>query len=363
MSSQISAPPVAPSPVTSAAAKSKPPRAFLTGELGLVLVVLVLSAILAGYGWHDAAAGRPNTFFNFDNIVDGVATPMSYYAIMAVGLTVVVITGGIDISVGSIMALSALGGAAALQAFPSTAPAWQVLPVALLVPVVIGLLCGAANGALIVGLRLHPFIVTLGTMSVFRGLANVLPPQKTLPAAGKRLPEAFTTDFMREELFGIQPMPLLIMLGCVALGWFYLQFTIAGRETYAVGGNEEAARFSGLRVNAIKLRTYALSGLAAGVAGFVSLGRFGTASTSTGTGYELTVIAAAVVGGASLAGGRGTALGALLGTLIIALIENGILILRLAQEYRLIIIGLAIIVAVALERLGHHLRQRRARAH
>jgi ribose/xylose/arabinose/galactoside ABC-type transport system permease subunit len=339
------------------------PRFSLGQELGLAIVVLVLASILAAYGWHDAAAGRPNTFLNFDNLVDGVATPMSYYAIMAVGLTVVIITGGIDISVGSIMALAALGGAAALQGFPAGAPAWQVLSVAFLVPLAIGLLCGLANGALVVGLRLHPFIVTLGTMSVFRGLANVLPEQKTLPAAGKRLPEAFTTDFMREELWGIQPMPLVIMLATVALGWIYLQLTIAGRETYAVGGNEEAARFSGLRVGAIKLRTYALSGLCAGLAGFVSLGRFGTASTSTGTGYELTVIAAAVVGGASLAGGRGTALGALLGTLIIALIENGILILRLAQEYRLIIIGLAIVVAVALERLGQHLRQRRSRAH
>ena len=327
------------------------------GELGLVLVVLILGAILAGYGWHDAPAGRPNTFLNFDNIVDGVATPMSYYAIMAVGLTVVVITGGIDISVGSIMALAALGGAAVLQGFPVDAPAWQVLPLALAVPLAIGAVCGLVNGALIVGLRLHPFIVTLGTMSVFRGLANVLPEQKTLPAAGRRLPEAFTTDFMREEWLGIQPMPLLIMLICIGLGWFYLHSTVAGRETYAVGGNEEAARFSGLRVDRIKLRTYALSGLTAGIAGFVSLGRFGTASTSTGTGYELTVIAAAVVGGASLAGGRGTALGALLGTLIIALIENGILILRLAQEYRLVIIGLAIVVAVALERLGQHLRR------
>lgn len=335
-------------------------RSFFGQELGLALVVLALGIILGVYGWHDAAAGRPNTFLNFDNLVDGVATPMSYYAIMAVGLTLVIITGGIDISVGSIMALAALGGAAALQGMPAGAPAWQVLPVALLVPLAIGLLCGLANGALIVGLRLHPFIVTLGTMSVFRGLANVLPEQKTLPAAGKRLPEAFTTDFMRVEWFGIQPMPLLVMLGCVALGWIYLHYTVAGRETYAVGGNEEAARFSGLRVNAIKLRTYAIAGLCAGLAGFVSLGRFGTASTSTGTGYELTVIAAAVVGGASLVGGRGTALGALLGTLIIALIENGILILRLAQEYRLVIIGLAIVVAVALERFSQHLRSRRA---
>lgn len=336
-------------------------RVSLGQELGLGLVILILAGILAGYGWHDALPGRPNPFLNFDNLIDGVATPMSYYAIMAVGLTVVIITGGIDISVGSIMALAALGGAAALQHFPAGAPAWQVIPVAFAVPLAIGLVCGLANGALVVGLRLHPFIVTLGTMSVFRGLANVLPEQKTLPAAGKRLPEAFTTDFMREELWGIQPMPLLIMIITVALGWLYLHLMVAGRETYAVGGNEEAARFSGLRVDAVKLRTYALSGLCAGLAGFVSLGRFGTASTSTGTGYELTVIAAAVVGGASLAGGRGTALGALLGTLVIALIENGILILRLAQEYRLIIIGLAIVVAVALERLGQHLRQRRAR--
>ena len=344
-------------PVTAVKSVSRRP---LAGELGLVAVVLVLGIILAGYGWHDAAPGRPNAFLNFDNLVDGVATPMSYYAIMAVGLTVVIITGGIDISVGAIMALSALGGAAALQTFPLGASAWQVLPVAFIIPLVIGLVCGVINGALIVGLNLHPFIVTLGTMSIFRGLANVIPPQKTLPAAGKRLPEVFTTDFMRQEFLGTQPMPLVIMIACVVLGWVYLQLMVAGRETYAVGGNEDAARFSGLRVNAIKLRTYALSGLAAGVAGFVSLGRFGTASTSTGTGYELTVIAAAVVGGASLAGGKGTAIGALLGTLIIALIENGILILRLAQEYRLIIIGLAIVVAVALERLSHHLRQRSA---
>lgn len=328
-------------------------------EFGLALVVITIGVVLSIYGWHDAAAGRSNTFLSFDNLIDGVATPMSYYAIMAVGLTIVIITGGIDISVGSVMALSALGAAAALQALPPDASALVVLPVAILVPAAIGLLCGTINGALIVSLSLHPFIVTLGTMSIFRGLANVLPNEKTLPSAGRRLPPAFTTEFMRVELFGIQLMPLIIMLICVAAGWFYLRMMVAGRETYAIGGNEEAARFSGLRVGWIKLRTYALAGLAAGLAGMVSVGRFGTASTSTGTGYELTVIAAAVVGGASLLGGRGTAIGALLGTLIIALIENGIIILRLAQEYRLVIIGLAIIVAVSLDRLSTILRNRR----
>jgi ribose/xylose/arabinose/galactoside ABC-type transport system permease subunit len=164
---------------------------------------------------------------------------------------------------------------------------------------------------------------------------------------------------MRLEMGGLQFMPMVIMLIFVILGWIYLHLMVAGRETYAVGGNEEAARFSGLRVGAIKLRVYAIAGLAAGMAGMVSLGRFGTASTSTGTGYELTVIAAAVVGGASLSGGRGTALGALLGTLIIALIENGIYILHLEQEYRSIIIGVAIIIAVALDRFSEYVRNRR----
>src|SRR5205085_10762370 len=121
---------------------------------------------------------------------------------------------------GSIMALSALGGAAALQTLPANAPALQVLPIAILVPLGIGLVCGVINGALITALSLHPFIVTLGTMSIFRGLANVLPPEKTLPAGGRRLPAAFTTDFMRIEIFGLQPMPLIIMLIVIALGWF-----------------------------------------------------------------------------------------------------------------------------------------------
>ena len=330
-------------------------------ELGLVVVVLVLGLVLTAYGWHDARPGRPNTFLNFDNLIDGIATPMSYYAIMAVGVTFVIITAGIDISVGAIMALAALGSAAVLQNFAVDAPPWKVLPLAIVVPLTIGLLCGLLNGALVVGINLHPFIVTLGTMSIFRGLANVLPwfEAKTLPVGGKALPVAFTTNFMRVTVGGVEIMPMVVMLVCVLLGWFYLRLMVAGRENYAVGGNEEAARFSGLNVKRIKLRVYALAGLGAGIAGMVSLGRFGTASTSTGTGYELTVIAAAVVGGASLSGGRGTAIGALLGTLIIAMIENGIIILHLQQEYRLIIIGAAIVLAVSLDRLSEYWRQRR----
>ena len=214
-------------------------------EFGLGAVVLLLGIILSVYGWYDAKVGRPNTFLNMENLLDGVATPMSYYAIMAVGLTLVIITGGIDISAGAIMALSALGGAAVLQGFPVDAPAWQILPIAFFVPLAIGLICGLINGSLIVGLNLHPFIVTLGTMSIFRGLANVLPPEKTLPASGKSLPSAFTTHFMKLDFDGLQPMPLIIMLLCIIGGGFYLRSLIAGRETYAIGGNEEAAIISG----------------------------------------------------------------------------------------------------------------------
>jgi ribose/xylose/arabinose/galactoside ABC-type transport system permease subunit len=327
-------------------------------EAGLVVVIIVLGAVLSIYGYYDAAPGRPNTFLNYENLIDGIATPMSYYAIMAIGVTIVIITSGIDISVGSAMALAALGSAAVLQNFDRATPAIIVLPVAFALPLGIGLLAGLLNGALVVGLRVHPFIITLGTLSIYRGIANVSTRGITLPSGRGVLPDAFTS-FMRAEILGLQVMPLAIMLACVALGWVFLHLLVAGRETYAIGGNEEASRFSGLRVNSIKLRVYAIAGLCAGVAGLVSLGRFGTVSASTGTGYELTVIAAAVVGGASLSGGRGTALGALLGTLVIALIQNGIYILHLQEQYRLIITGAAIIIAVALDRLSEYFRSRR----
>ncbi|NLE65823.1 MAG: ABC transporter permease [Lentisphaerae bacterium] len=250
-----------------------------------------------------------------------------------------------------------------------------------------GLICGLLNGFLVVFLRIHPFIVTMGTLSIFRGLALISVPVKSLPAQGRELPHALTA-FMGYRLtlpfdwtlFGytlvekgtfINPVPMLIMLSCVLCAWVYLEHRVGGRELFAVGGNEEAARFSGLPVERIKLRVYALSGLMGGIAGFVSAGHYGSANTATGLGYELNVIAAAVVGGASMTGGRGSAFGAMLGALVIKLIENGIdviqvvnlgfLKLRVSQEYGKIIIGAAIIVAVSVDRLSMYLRQRQRR--
>jgi len=329
-------------------------------ELGLLMVILVMGTGLSIYGAMDAAPGRQNTFLNLPNLVDQIATNMSYYAIMAVGMTLVIVTGGIDISVGSTMALSALAGAWVLQHFPRDASAPQVLALGIGVPLAVGFACGLLNGSLVVA-GLHPFIVTLGTMSIIRGLAIVLPPMKTLPTAGHRLPDAFTTHFALIKIFGLRIMPMMITLVVTAIGWFYLSLTVGGREIYAVGGNEEAARFSGLRTHRVKLRVYVLAGITAGIAGMVSLGRFGSASSNTANGYELTVVAAAVVGGASLSGGRGSAIGALLGALLIAMIENGIDTLHWNSEYRKVIIGAAIVIAVAIDQLSSHLRARRLR--
>jgi ribose/xylose/arabinose/galactoside ABC-type transport system permease subunit len=230
----------------------------------------------------------------------------------------------------------------------------------------VGILCGLINGALVTGAKLHPFIVTLGTMSIFRCIANRWSDIKTLPSQGREIPDSFSGNFMYRYFFesangtgGVQLMPLLVTLAVVAAGWFYLRATVAGREDYAVGGNEEAARFSGIRVNVVKMRVYAISGFSAGMAALVNLGWFSTTSSNTGTGYELNVIAAAVVGGASLTGGRGTALGALLGALVIRLIENGIFKMHLNQEYGLGIVGAAIIVAATIDNASESLRKAR----
>jgi ribose/xylose/arabinose/galactoside ABC-type transport system permease subunit len=319
-----------------------------------------------------------NNFLRLDNLIPNVATPMSWMAILALGVSMVIIAGGIDISIGSIFGLSALATAAVLQGLPENAPAWEVLPLAVSVALGTGLACGLLNGALIVLLRMHPFIVTLGTLSIFRGIALISVPAKSLPSGDRNLPEAFTSHFMSWQIhldrgdlppLLLQPVPMLVMGLVIALGWVFLNHTVPGREIYAVGSNEEAARFSGLPVARIQMRVYALSGLCAGLAGMVSTGYFGSANTATGEGYELTGIAAAVVGGASLTGGRGSALGAFLGALIIKLIENGIYVLRqvdlgfvtlsLSKEYSKIIIGGAIILAVAVDRFSDLWRTRR----
>ena len=200
-------PPPIPSPPMPAARSAAPRSRSLLQDAGLVFVILLLGLLLTGYGYYDSAPGAANTFLNGRNLIDGIAKPMSNYAIMAAGMTIVIVSGGIDISVASIQALAGLTAAWVIQRFsPETSIALQ-LPAALGAALGVGLICGAVNGALVTTLRLHPFIVTLGTLSIFRGLANVIPfGNKTLTIDGPVM------TLFNWQVFGLQFLPLLVIL-------------------------------------------------------------------------------------------------------------------------------------------------------
>jgi ribose transport system permease protein len=217
------------------------------------------------------------------------------------------------------------------------------------------MLCGLCNGGLIVALRVHPFIITLGAMAILRGIAFVMTNGQSIGG----FPPAFRELVRYEVGNGLSLVPLAVMLFVTAAGWIYLTRLAAGRRVYAIGGNELAARFSGIRVGRVKLGVYLLSGLGAGIAALLSLGYYGAATSGDGQGYELNVIAAAVVGGASLTGGRGTAPGAVLGALVIQMISSGIVILGIDQNYSQIIIGTVVIAAVVLDNFNTWLARRR----
>jgi ribose transport system permease protein len=339
-------------------------------ETGLLGVMLALGLALTLFGGslkipepHTGSIQTVNKFLRADNL-SMLANNASFFAIMAIGEAFVIITGGIDLSVGAIYCLSAVCGAMFLSYFGPAGmgaahSALWVVPAAVALCVSVGTLCGLLNGAGTVWLRIHPFIITLGTMAIFRGVAFVM----TKAQAYTNFPSLFTDGLIRHQLLwhghAIYPVPLIIMI-CVTLvaGW-YLKHTVTGRHLFAIGGNEQAALFSGLPVGKLKLKVYAFSGMTAGIAAVIMLGYYGSASSDAGASYELEVIAAAVVGGASLVGGRGTALGALLGALIIQMIGNGIIILNIDQNYSQIIIGFVIILAVLWDRINSALRERR----
>jgi len=336
-------------------------------EMGLVGIVLALGFFLSVFGGplevRDRETGSTatvNKFLRADNL-DKLAKNTSFFAIMAVGATFVIISGGIDLSVGSMYCLAAVCGAMFLHHFgpqgpgAGASPAW-VVPAAILLCLGIGTCCGLLNGLGVVFLRVHPFVITLGTMAIYRGIAFVM----TRAQAFTHFPPQFTDGLIRHEVGrNLYPVPMAIMVGVTVLAALYLKLAVSGRQIFAVGGNEQAARFSGLPVERLKLKVYAFSGLTAGIAAMIMLGYYGSASSDAGKGYELDVIAAAVVGGASLSGGRGTPLGALLGALIIQMINSGIIILEIDQNYSQIIMGAVIVVAVVFDRISSDLRERR----
>jgi ribose transport system permease protein len=301
-----------------------------------MLPVLILLCI----AFHYMSDGR---FFTPQNI-SIVAQQASINMVLAAGMTFVILTGGIDLSVGSVLAISAM---AALIA--SLIPGWGLLgiPAALLT----GLLFGLVNGALVAFLGLPPFIVTLGSLTAVRGLARLMGGDTTV--FNPDLPFAFIGNSSLTLAPGVA-IPWLAILAflVIIISWYVLRRTVLGVRIYAVGGNPSAARLSGIKVWAVLLFVYAVSGFLAGLGGVMSAARlFAANGLQLGQAYELDAIAAVILGGTSFVGGIGSIWGTLIGALIIAVLSNGLILLGVSDIWQYIIKGLVIIGAVILDRL------------
>ena len=296
----------------------------------LVLICLLFSAL------------SPN-FLTPGNIVN-IFRQASVNIVLATGMTFVILTGGIDLSVGSILAVSAV---ASLIVSLIPGLGWAAVIAGLLTGLALGLL----NGALIALLDVPPFIVTLGSLTALRGGAFLI-------ANG-------TTVFNRDLNFAwigntyLGPFPWLVVIALLTVlaSWFVLRQTVLGVQIYAVGGNERAARLTGIKVNRVLLFVYGVSGLLAGLAGIMSASRLYSATGTLGQGYELDAIAAVILGGTSFTGGIGTIGGTLLGALIIAVLNNGLTLLNMSYFWQLVVKGLVIIVAVIIDRLRRRSRR------
>jgi ribose/xylose/arabinose/galactoside ABC-type transport system permease subunit len=289
------------------------------------------------------SAYEPDTFLTLDNFLN-VLRRSSVNGIMAVGMTSIIISGGIDLSVGSMLALAGMTGAYAMIALGGENPQGGWLVFGTMVGIFTGLICGLLNGTLITKLKLPPFIVTLGTMSAFRGISYVMndgqpynvPSYKYLGSG---------------VVLGI-PISVVIFTVIVAVAGFLLRYTRLGRYTYAIGSNREAAFHAGVNVDRNLIYIYALTGFFVGIASMIATSRTVSAQPTAGITLELDIIASVVIGGASLAGGRGTITGTIVGTLLISFLRNGCTLLGISTNIQLIVIGAIIIVAVAVDQLA-----------
>jgi ribose transport system permease protein len=295
-------------------------------QLGTAVGLMVLCLVLTIASPH---------FLTVSNLLN-VAQQTSINAIIAAGMTFVIISAGIDLSVGSILAFTGVVlGSLVTRGFP--------LPVCIVGALSLGLLCGFLNGALISFGRLPPFIATLGMMSVARGGALLYTQGR--PISG--FPDNFRF-LATGEVFHI-PMPVIIMGGIYAIAHFLLSRTKLGRYTYAIGGNEQAAHLSGVNVRFYKMLVYGISGLLSAMAAVILSARLNSAQPIAGIMYELDAIAATVIGGTSLMGGEGKIAGTLIGALIMGVLRNGLNLLDVSSYVQQTIIGLVIISAVFLD--------------
>jgi ribose transport system permease protein len=297
----------------------------VAGILPILLVICILFSILTP------------SFLSAPNLIN-VVRQASINIVLAAGMTFVILTGGIDLSVGSMLGVTAVAGV--LVSLSATA-GWLAVPAAL----VVGLFLGLINGSLIAFLNLPPFIVTLGSYTGLRGVAYLLANGTTV------INPNINFAWIGNAYLGPIPWLVIIALATILVSWFILRRTVLGTHIYAVGGNARAARLTGIKVSRVLLFVYGVSGLLSGLAGLMSASRLYSATGMLGQGYELDAIAAVILGGTSFSGGIGTIFGTLLGALIIALLNNGLTLLNVSFFWQLVVKGLVIIIAVAIDRL------------
>ena len=279
----------------------------------------------------------PN-FLTPSNLIS-VLRQVSYSGLIAFGMTFIILIGGIDLSVGAILALVGIVTASLIQA--------GMDPIlASCIGLLLGAACGAINGLLVSFGRIAPFIATLATMILFRGIAQEYSQSKPISINV----DGFFNEIGSGYLFDTIPVPVVLMLLVYFMLWFVLKKTRFGRHVYALGGSEDVARISGLKVRSLKLWVYTLSGLMSGLAALVVTSRLSSASPNAGAMYELDAIAAVVLGGTSLSGGRGWIFGTLVGVVLLGILSNGLNLLNVSSNYQLIIKGVVILFAVLLDR-------------
>ena len=291
--------------------------------IGLILLCLIITFVTP-------------SFLTVANITN-VFTQVSVNAIIAVGMTFVILTGGIDLSVGSTLAIS---GAISASVIKSTGNIF----LAIIAASIVGILVGFVNGFLIAKGKLQAFIATLATMTIFRGLTLVF----TNGTPISKLPESFLN--IGNAKLGFIPIPVLITVVVAVISIYVLSQTRFGRYLYALGGNEESAKLSGINTDKIKMLTYVVSGFVSAIAGVIITSRIGSASPNAGTGFELDAIAAVVIGGTSLSGGEGKISGTIIGALIIGILNNGLNLMNVSPFYQSIVKGLVILIAVLLDK-------------
>ncbi|MBB2175612.1 ABC transporter permease subunit [Gluconacetobacter johannae] len=326
-------PPAGPAEIPSSARTSERLRSVM--QAAGMLPVLVLLAI----GFHVFGGHR---FLSGQNL-SIVAQQAAINVVLSAGMTFVILTGGIDLSVGSTLAFSAMGG---LMVSLVPGLGWLAIPACLGA----GLLIGLLNGSLIAGLKIPPFIVTLGTLTAVRGLARLMGEDRTI--FNPSLSYAWIgNDGIPVTSTLVIPWLAVIALVVIVACWFVLRRTVLGVHIYAVGGNPAAARLAGINVPAVLMFVYALSGLLAGLGGVMSSARLYAANgLQLGQSYELDAIAAVILGGTSFVGGIGSVWGTLVGGLMIAVLSNGLILIGVSDIWQFIIKGLVIIIAVALDR-------------